>query len=80
MCDLKKVFLSPRTCSNATPQLVDRLLLLCYILYALGQPQTKVYIYEDHIKAALSDNIASQAYKESSVFGMLCMIHYNFIG
>ena len=49
-------------------------------LYVLGQPQTKVYIYEDHIKAALSDNIASQAFKESSVFGMLCMIHYIFIG
>ena len=31
MCDLKKVFVSHTTCSNAAHQLVDRLFLLCKI-------------------------------------------------
>ena len=29
MCDLKKVFVSRTTCSNAAHQLLDRLFLLC---------------------------------------------------
>ena len=31
MCDLKKVFVSRTTCSNAAHQLVDRLFLLCWV-------------------------------------------------
>ena len=38
---LKKVFLSPRTCSNAAPQLVDRLLLL-WIIKAPNDYNSKI--------------------------------------
>ena len=36
VCNLKKVFLSSKTCSNAALQLVDRLLLLCMTLSVVG--------------------------------------------
>ena len=50
VCNLKKVFLSRKTCSNAAHQLVDGLLLLCKVMKARYH---YVYQHNDRLKINL---------------------------
>ena len=63
VCNLKKVFESHKTCSNAAHQLVDRFFFLCVLPMATNSgtinSKNKDYIIKDNSTLILSDQVDS---------------------